>query len=315
MREVGRIASITCCKADFFFVCAKSGIVVERRSLRRMMWPVSWPFYPFLSFSVAFFFLFEFRRGLLFRSVSPLLPRCFAAFFYAQNCGLFWSHTTITGLLLGSQFNHIAGHKPSSSPYYCQTNMANFLQFSANTHNAAMPAVSSSGASSSDDRYRPSLPLPSTEKLQVDINTDTASTTSKASSSSTSTVACADVGSIDSFMDDNCDAGEHDATCNIPTIPSSTTNNSRCTFDQALDNLMQRRKSERHYLSIARDLLETLEDDEEDFTSEDDSRTSTSEIRMPNIKRGLRSLAQPKRREIHPFAVAEFFLQDLEEEE
>ena len=274
---------------------------VARRSLRRMMWPVSWPFYPFLIFSVAFFFLFEFRRGLLFPLVSPLWP-------------ILVPHNYITGLLLGSQFNHIAGHKPSLSPYYCQINMANFLQFSANTHNAAMPAVSSSGASSSDDRYRPSLPLPSTEKLQVDINTDTAST-SKASSSSTSTVACADVGSIDSFMDDNCDAGEHDATCNIPTIPSSTTNNSRCTFDQALDNLMQRRKSERHYLSIARDLLETLEDDEEDFTSEDDSRTSTSEIRMPNIKRGLRSLAQPKRREIHPFAVAEFFLQDLEEEE
>ena len=211
--------------------------------------------------------------------------------------------------------------------------MANFLQSTANTHNA-MSAVSASGASSFDDRYRQSLPLPpSIEKLQININTD-----SMASSATTSTAACTDVGSIDSFLNSKCDTSSTSTTtpCGAAAkvdvdIPSQTTNNSRCTLDQALENLMQRRQSERHHLSIARDLLERLEDDEEDFTTDDDSdddeesaqhtstvttsRTSTSEARMPNIERGLRSLAQPKRRERHPFAVADSFLQDLEEEE
>ena len=212
--------------------------------------------------------------------------------------------------------------------------MANFLQSTANTHNA-MSAVSASGASSFDDRYRQSLPLPpSIEKLQININTD-----SMASSATTSTAACTDVGS---FMNAKCDTSSTSTTtpCGAAAkddadIPSQRTNNSRCTLDQALENLMQRRQRERHHLSIARDLLERLEDDEEDFSSDDDSdddeesahhmhisttcistsRASTSNVRLPNIERGLRSLAQPKRRERHPFAVAEFFLQDLEEEE
>lgn len=208
--------------------------------------------------------------------------------------------------------------------------MANFLSSPANTHNA-MSAVSPSDASSRDDRYWQSLPLPSIEKLQVNINTD-----SMASSATTSTAAYTDVGSIDSFMNVKCDSSTSTtkscgAAKDDADIPSQTTNNSRCTLDQALENLMQRRKSERHHLSIARDLLERLEDDDEDFTTDDDSdddeesaqhistvttiRTYTSEVHMPNIERGLRSLAQPKRRERHPFAVAEFFLQDLEQEE
>lgn len=203
-----------------------------------------------------------------------------------------------------------------------------------------MSAVSSSGASSSDDRYRQSLPLPSIEKLQININTDP-----MASSSTTSTVACTDVGSIDSFMDAKCDTSTATTSTTTPCgaaeehgahITSPTLKNNRCTLDQALDSLMQRRKSERHHLSIARDLLERLEDDEEDFSSDDDDSdddeepaqhistvttsriyllANASEVRMPNIERELRSLSRPKRRERHPFAVAELFLQDLEEEE
>ena len=256
------------------------------------------------------------------------------------------NQTSYVVLLLGQQLNNIGTEKAAPQTFIIHplsTNMANFLPFPANTHNALL-AVSPSGAScSSEDRYRRSLPLPSMEKLQINIHTD-----SMASSAIASTAACTDAGSIDSFMNSKCDTTSSSSTSSTTPcgaaakddadmIPSQTTNNSRCTLDQALENLMQRRQSERHHLSIARDLLERLEDDEEDFSSDDDSdddeesaqhmhisttctristsRASTSKVRMPNIERGLRSLAQPRRRERHPFAVAEFFLQDLEEEE
>lgn len=219
--------------------------------------------------------------------------------------------------------------------------MANFLQFPVNTCHAVhvLPGGDASNSTASGNQQQPSLlPSASVEKLQINIRS-----LSVSSSSTTSTAACTDVCSagtcsINSFMDASCQSTSTPSSCSAAKKELDYDNNdeipgSRSTLDQALDNIMKRRRRERHHLSIARDLLHGLEDDEDDFSSDEDSADdeesvkhisstifpsrSTSEAQAPtcNIERGFLSLGQPRRRERHPFAVAELFMQDLEDEE
>ena len=221
--------------------------------------------------------------------------------------------------------------------------MANFLRFPASTRHAvhALPGGDASHSTTNGDQHQPSLlHSASMEKLRINI-----SSLSVSSSSTTSTAECTDVcstGSADAFMAASCQSTSTPSPCSATKKEHDHDNHdeipgSRSTLDQALDNIMQRRRRERHHLSIARDLLHGLEDDDDDFSSDEDSdddkesakhnssTTATpflstrfmSEAQMPtcNIERGFRSLAQPRRRERYPFAAAEFFLQDLEDEE